>query len=43
MGKQHATEHDLFAQFLGFGFHHHHRIAGRGNHQIELAVLHFCQ
>jgi hypothetical protein len=32
------AEHDVFGQFLGFGFHHQHGIGGAGDDQVELAV-----
>ena len=31
------AEHDLFRQFLGFGFDHHHRVVRAGDDQFELA------
>ena len=33
------AEHDLFRKLLGFGFDHHHGIAGCGDDEIELACL----
>src|SRR3546814_16887802 len=38
-----GAEHDVFRKLLGFGFDHHHRIAGGGDDQVELAGLHFVQ
>ena len=37
----HRAEHDLFGQLLGFRFHHHHGVAGAGNHEVKLGVVHF--
>ena len=37
VGEHDGAEHDLFGQLLGFGFDHHHRIAGAGDDQVELA------
>jgi hypothetical protein len=35
----HRAEHDLFRKLLGFGFDHHHRVAGGGDDQVEFAGL----
>ena len=40
MAEHHGAEHDLFGEFLGFRFNHHHRIAGAGDDEVELAFLH---
>ena len=37
MRKQDGTKHDFFRKLIGFGFHHHHRVIGRRNDQIEVA------
>ena len=31
------AQHDVLVQFLGFGLHHHHGVAGGGNDQVKLA------
>ncbi len=33
--EHHTTEHDLFAQLLGFRLHHQHRSLGTRHHQIH--------
>ena len=38
--KLHRTQHHVFGQLLGFGFHHHHAFRRAGNHQIEVCVSH---
>ncbi len=43
MGEQDGAEHDVFRQFLGFGFDHHHGVAGGSDDQVEFAGLHFVQ
>ncbi len=35
MAEHDRAEHDVFRQFLGFGFHHQHRIGGAGHDEIE--------
>ena len=35
--EHHRAEHDLFGQLLGLGFDHHHRVAGGGDDEVELA------
>ena len=40
MAEHHGTQHDLFGQFLGFGFDHQHRIGGAGDDQIERGIRH---
>ena len=35
----HRAQHDLFRQFLGFGFDHHHGGTGGGDDEIEIARL----
>ena len=35
--EHHRAEHDVLGQLLGLRFDHHHRIVGRGDHQVELA------
>ena len=33
-----GAEHDVLGQLLGFRFDHHHRVVGRGDHQVQLAL-----
>ncbi len=40
MREHDGAEHDLFRKLLGFGFDHHHGIAGGGDDQVEIACLH---
>ena len=35
-----GAEHDLFAQFLRFGFHHQNRVHRAGDDEVELGVRH---
>ena len=35
MTKQHRTQHLVFGQLLGFGFHHQYGRLGTGNHQVQ--------
>ena len=37
MRKQDGTQHDFFRKLIGFGFHHHHGVIGRGNDEVEVA------
>ena len=37
VGEHDRAEHLLFGQLLGFGFDHHHRVAGAGDDEVELA------
>ena len=37
MGEHHGAEHLVLGQLLGLGFDHHHRVAGAGDDQVELA------
>ena len=37
--EHHAVQHFLFRQLLGFGFDHHHGVAGTGDNEIERAFL----
>src|SRR6185437_3651053 len=37
VGEHDGAEHLLLGQLLGFGFDHHHRIAGAGDDQVEVA------
>ena len=37
VGEHDGAEHLVFRQLLGFGFDHHHRVAGAGDDQVELA------
>ena len=39
VGEQHSAEHFVLGEFLGFGLNHQYRIAGAGNHHVELRVL----
>ena len=39
MREHQGIEHDLFRQLLGFGFDHHHGVAGTGDNEIERAFL----
>ena len=41
--EHHALEHLVFAQFLDLGLDHHHRIAGGGDDQIHLGLLHLVE
>ena len=41
--EHHALEHFVFAQLLDFGFDHHHRVAGGGDDEIHLGLLHLVQ
>ena len=43
VAEHHGTEHDLFGQLFGFRFHHHHRVVGACNHQVELAFRHLVE
>ena len=36
MAEHHGAQHDVFAEFLGFGFHHHDGVAGTGDDEFEL-------
>ena len=36
VAEHHRAQHHLFAEFLGFGFHHHHRVSGARDDEIEL-------
>ena len=38
LAEQHRLQHGLLGQLLGFGLDHHHRVAGPGHDQIELAA-----
>ena len=40
VAEHHGAEHDVFAELLGFGFHHHHRVMGAGDDQFELGIGH---
>jgi hypothetical protein len=35
-----GAEHDVFGQLLGFRFHHQHGVAGAGDDEVELGLLH---
>ena len=37
MREQDGAEHDFFRKLVGFGFDHHHRVVGGGNHEVEIA------
>ena len=37
VGEHDGAEHLLFGQLLGFGFDHHHRVAGAGDDEVETA------
>ncbi len=43
MAEHHGAQHHVFAEFLGFGFHHHHRVMGAGDDQFQLGLGHFIQ
>ena len=43
VAEHHGAEHDLFAQLLGFQFHHQHGVGGAGDDQLELGVGHFVE
>jgi hypothetical protein len=43
MAEHHRTEHDLFAQLFGFGFHHHHRVSRAGHDEVEVAFRHLVE
>ncbi len=43
MRKHDSAQHDVFRQFLGFGFDHHHGIAGGGHDEVEVAFLRFFE
>ncbi len=38
VAEHHRAQHHVFAEFLGFGFHHHHGVMGAGDDQIELGI-----
>ncbi len=38
MREHHAAQHNLFGQLLGFGFNHHHGVAGGSHDQVEVAI-----
>jgi hypothetical protein len=40
VAEHHGTEHDLFGQLFGLRFHHHHRVIGAGDDEVELAFRH---
>ena len=40
VAEHHGGQHDVLGQFLGFRFDHQHRIAGAGDHEVELAFRH---
>ena len=42
MGEHDGAKHHLFRKLLGFGFDHHHRVAGAGDDQVELAFGDFA-
>ena len=37
------AEHDFLGQLLGFRFHHHHRVGGAGDDEVELALDHLVE
>ncbi|MNF70368.1 hypothetical protein D3C84_522770 [compost metagenome] len=39
VGEEHATQHLVFGQLLGFGFNHQHRVLGTGNHHVQARSL----
>ena len=41
--EHHRAEHDLFGQLFGFRLHHHHRVLGAGDDEVELALLHLVE
>ena len=41
--EHHGAEHDVFVEFLGFRFHHQHRVGGAGDDEIELSFDHFVE
>ena len=43
VSEHHGTEHDLFGQLFGFRFHHHHRVIGTGDDEIELTFRHLVE
>ena len=43
VAEHHGAEHDLFGQFLRFGFDHQHRVLGTGDDEIELALRHLVE
>ncbi len=43
MSEHHSAEHDVFVEFLGFGFDHQHRVGGAGDNEVELGVDHFVE
>ncbi len=43
VAEHYRAEHDFFGQLLGFQFHHHHRVVGAGDDEIELTFLHFVE
>ena len=40
MAEHHGAQHDVFAEFLGFGFHHHHGVVRAGDDQFQLGLRH---
>ena len=40
VAEHHRAQHDVFAEFLGFGFHHHHGVMRAGDDQVELDFRH---
>ena len=40
VAEHHRAEHDVFGQFLGFRFHHHHGVLRAGDDEVELAFRH---
>ena len=43
VAEHHRAEHDVFGQFLGFRFHHHHGVVRAGDDEIELGFLHLVE
>src|SRR6186713_3511116 len=43
VAEHHGTEHDFFGQLFGFRFHHHHRVIGAGDDEIELTFWHLVE
>ena len=40
VAEHHGAQHHVFAEFLGFGFHHHHGVMGAGDDQFQLGIGH---